>query len=657
MGPQGRARRRGAPGASRDVGLEVYRQGRLQPAPPLGEVASELPERAVGDYQAQGQRGGFLGRLGHPGFLGARGRGVQRPAERGPGVVVLPLQARQPGGLPRPPQRRLGPLGQGRVVLGVAPAHRRRRRVALVRQALGGVLPHRLQQPVAPRRPRPPRPGAGSGPPASGRPAVPAGRSAPAGPAAPAGAGPAAGADRLGRRQVEAPGEHRQAGEQGLLGRRQQVVAPVQRGPQRLLARAARPAARRRAGPGGRPGGRPAPATPSPRTRARRQLDGQGQPVQPAAHLGHRPRVAPRSARSPGAAAAARSTNRRTAPGRPARRRPGGTARWRQTGAVPGEQSGSPRARAPATPPRRPRSRGSRLVASTRRAGAGRQQAGRQRRRRRRAGARSCPAPAAGPARRRPAPGPRAGAARALRHPQGDGDRRGHQRRVGEGRQVGERRLPREGLARGPVSAGHLARDRQRQARLADPAGAGEGQQARRALASAPPPPPPAPGPRSWSAATGSGRTARGPGPGRGAGPEPGPPRGRRVAGAAAGERGALPAPGPERPARRPTVSGRGPPGAPLQVCRRRGRLSPARSARASCDSPAASRWRRSSAPNAAGPSPPSRLSGATPPPGASASSTAPRPHPRPAAAVPGPGRILARPLRRRGRRPQTPHS
>jgi hypothetical protein len=43
-------------------------------------------------------------------------------------------------------------------------------------------------------------------------------------------------ADGLGGRQRAAAGEHSQPGQQPLLGRIQQVVAPVQGGPQRLLA-------------------------------------------------------------------------------------------------------------------------------------------------------------------------------------------------------------------------------------------------------------------------------------------------------------------------------------------------------------------------------------------------------------------------------------
>ena len=60
----------------------------------------------------------------------------------------------------------------------------------------------------------------------------------------PAGA-PAGGAHGLGGVQVAAPGEDRQAAEQGLLRRREQVVAPVERRAQRLLAGRRRRAARR----------------------------------------------------------------------------------------------------------------------------------------------------------------------------------------------------------------------------------------------------------------------------------------------------------------------------------------------------------------------------------------------------------------------------
>ena len=53
------------------------------------------------------------------------------------------------------------------------------------------------------------------------------------------------GADRLGRRQVATAREHRQPFEDALLVVEQQLVAPVDDGPQRLLARAARCATRR----------------------------------------------------------------------------------------------------------------------------------------------------------------------------------------------------------------------------------------------------------------------------------------------------------------------------------------------------------------------------------------------------------------------------
>ena len=93
------------------------------------------------------------------------------------------------------------------------------------------------------------------------------------------------GADRLGGREVAAAGEHRQPFEDALLVVEEQLVAPVDDGPQRLLAgqRGARPAGEQ-AEPVVEPGG-------DLRDRERPgagggQLDGERQPVEPGADVG-----------------------------------------------------------------------------------------------------------------------------------------------------------------------------------------------------------------------------------------------------------------------------------------------------------------------------------------------------------------------------------
>jgi hypothetical protein len=135
-----------------------------------------------------------------------------------------------------------------------------------------------------------------------------------------------AGADLLRSLQSEGPGEHRQAAKQRAFGDRQQLVAPGQRGPERLLAIQRRSAAGRQH--------REAVAeslgdlSRRERPHARRgELERERHSIQPEADLGHRPGVvlAQRKAR---ATSLARSQNTGSTRSRPAPRarptRPGG---------------------------------------------------------------------------------------------------------------------------------------------------------------------------------------------------------------------------------------------------------------------------------------------------------------------------------------------
>ncbi len=97
-------------------------------------------------------------------------------------------------------------------------------------------------------------------------------------------------ADRLGRLQRPATDKHAQPSEEPLLGVAEEVVAPIQCGPQRLLP----------LGPVLRPGGQQRQAMLEPRqqhgrgeqTDARgRQLERQGQPIEPPADGRHYPGV------------------------------------------------------------------------------------------------------------------------------------------------------------------------------------------------------------------------------------------------------------------------------------------------------------------------------------------------------------------------------
>ena len=105
-----------------------------------------------------------------------------------------------------------------------------------------------------------------------------------------AGGQPVIGADALGRVQLEPAGEHRQPRPQQPLGRAAQLIAPLDRGPQRLLpGRPGAAAPGQQAQPVAQPGvdllrGQH-------RQPRRGQLDGQRQPLQPAADPGHRRHV------------------------------------------------------------------------------------------------------------------------------------------------------------------------------------------------------------------------------------------------------------------------------------------------------------------------------------------------------------------------------
>ena len=188
----------------------------------------------------------------------------------------------------------------------------------------------------------------------------------------------------LGRLERPAAGEHRQAGEQALLGRRQ-VVAPVHRRPQRLVAREGGAAA---PGQEAEPVVEPRRSSPPAASRpVRPPARGPGGCRPAGAHLGHRRGVASvrRKSGCTGARAVEEQVHGRVpAPGRrrPRRRADARPARVAGTG-----RDGTRQTVSPATPS------GWRLVARMRRSGHARSRArpgGRTR-----ACARSCPARAA----------------------------------------------------------------------------------------------------------------------------------------------------------------------------------------------------------------------------------------------------------------------
>ena len=420
-------------------------EGVAQPEAPLAARAVEVPEAPEGPDQAQ---------------LARRVAGGPAALQCRPEVVVLEGHPPQPAHLVVADElggRALRPADRPGQV-----ARTGRRRLAGLRQALGAVAPDRLQQAVALLAAAGLRLGEHErlvhqsgeqvdhgerGHRARRRlPGVRAFRGVRA--------------HRLGRLQRPAPGEDRQPAQQGPLGRGEQLVAPVQGRRQRPVPGQGGPAAARQQPEAVVQPGRDLLHRQRPHP-GRRQLDRQGDAVQPAADLGHRGRVRARRGRSrarpPGPA-------RRT--GAPPRRPPAGRRGRRPAAVRQTASEGTRQTTSPATPS------GSRLVARTRSRGQALQQRLRRARRRRRAGARSCPAPAAGGARRRPPPGPRSGGSRAPRARRGLRPPPGAPARgspAGRGRR---RPPPRRRSAAG-------AGDGEGQAGLADPARAGEGQQAR----------------------------------------------------------------------------------------------------------------------------------------------------------------------------------
>ena len=249
-------------------------QRRVEPAVALGEVAAVQPEAPQRRGQAQGRL-----RIA-----------AQREGQRRAQVVVLGLQRAQRAA--RAGGERVVLLGQGQAPVEVA--HGRPLVLARRVEALGGVLADGVEQAEAPARSTT----------TSDLSTSRASRST----ISPPGDG-AAGAHLLGGLQREAAGEDGQAAEEHALLAGEQVVAPLDRGAQRLLARARRAAAagedveavvqarrdlverqRRRRAP--RPARWPAACRPG---------------------AGRSPRSSPRPARSgeAGVAPAARSTNRR----------------------------------------------------------------------------------------------------------------------------------------------------------------------------------------------------------------------------------------------------------------------------------------------------------------------------------------------------------
>ena len=172
------------------------------------------------------------------------------PGQRGVDVVALGGQPRQPPGLPVAAQLRLGPLGQGGEVADVRPGDPVG--LAGLGQPLGGVLPDRLQQVVP-------------------RPAVPVASGAVDDDQRPVDQ-PAeqvhdrrrvqrlAAGDGLHGLQRPAAAEHRQPPQQHPLRVGEQLVAPVDGGPQRALPRLR----------GARTGGQQREAVAHPARRARR---------------------------------------------------------------------------------------------------------------------------------------------------------------------------------------------------------------------------------------------------------------------------------------------------------------------------------------------------------------------------------------------------
>jgi hypothetical protein len=107
--------------------------GPFQPPPPFGDMTVPEPELSERLDQPQAGRGP----------LAVGGAGLQRPAQGGPQVVMLGLQAVEPGQMLPAVQLLGGLLGKGRVMLGMpAPGLFF---LAGLGQALQGVLADRLQ--------------------------------------------------------------------------------------------------------------------------------------------------------------------------------------------------------------------------------------------------------------------------------------------------------------------------------------------------------------------------------------------------------------------------------------------------------------------------------------------------------------------------------
>ena len=164
--PAGRAGRRPdlsgrAPGRGPEPPPTVLRPAQCRPGhapatappsapPPAPQAARRAPPRAPGsapasDAPRSGGCGAARTATALPPAEGPRWRqrSATCPAERGPHVVVLHLEALQPVTLVRPSQRLAGLLGQGKVVGGVTPVDCRRFTVRL--QLLEGKGTDRFQ--------------------------------------------------------------------------------------------------------------------------------------------------------------------------------------------------------------------------------------------------------------------------------------------------------------------------------------------------------------------------------------------------------------------------------------------------------------------------------------------------------------------------------
>ena len=321
-----------------------------------GERAGQ-PGAALADGLAHGPEPAERG--GEPELPLGPVRVLLPPLERGPQVVVLGLQPLEPDRLVTALQLRGGPLGQGQAPVAVPPA--RRRPLARLGQLLAGVLPERLQQPVPHAAARPvvgdherlvhqartggrARLAGGGADPEPVPPREVLGAGIGLRPSAREPVGQVVGADRLGRLQRPAAGEHRQAPEQRPLGRGQEVVAPVDRRRQRLLAGQGGADCRRSAGGSDRPAARRS-APGAARARGRRPARGPG---------AGRPAGGTPAPPPPRSAGSGRSP---AGPGGPARRTAAPHRRRRADRSAAGRAGRERRARARGRPPRPRRAR------------------------------------------------------------------------------------------------------------------------------------------------------------------------------------------------------------------------------------------------------------------------------------------------------------